>query len=78
MSDITITVEGPGGNINFEMILIEKVLRESGFAVNVTNSDADWSVSKREGYFEQILEALKKNPGKYRINLIAKHIPWGG
>lgn len=76
-----ITIEGMGGCINFEMKLIQKVLEDAGLHVFVTNNAADWECSRSEDYVDYVIKhnlKLKADGNPNQIDLIAKHIPWGG
>lgn len=76
---VEITVRGMGGVINFEMMLLEKTLKEAGYSVKVINDAADWVCSNEPGFFEKAAKNVKESKeGTHEVILTANHIPWGG
>lgn len=84
MLDINITIRGPGGCINFESIMIERLFKDLGYNVIVDNdypfieqNSASHAISETE---DEFIERVKqsKNIGNINIHLKVDHCPWGG
>ncbi|RWZ87259.1 MAG: hypothetical protein EO766_12095 [Hydrotalea sp. AMD] len=74
MNNIEIKVTGPGGCIEFEAIMIERLFKDLGYTVNVTNNcpyDGNESI-------DEFVERCKTIKHKMNINLVVDNRPWGG
>lgn len=75
MTDYTVEVKGPGGNVNFPRAVIEKALREAGFVVSVENSyPEELSLDKEVEWAKRANE----EHGAQSIKIKVVHYPWGG
>ena len=70
MSDVTITISGPGGTFRSVTTLVAGVLASHGCVVEVAGD------SDNDLYIEEASDLIKDNP--YRIKLIVDQQPWGG
>ncbi len=76
MNKITVTVQGLGGTIAYEMVIIRRALEAAGINVEVNDIDP---INESEESEDEFIERMKTlNHSKTQIKLIAKHIPWGG
>lgn len=66
LANITVTVSGPGGCIDNQMLIIEKALRDAGYHVKVRNE------------YPPKDDIIKQSDNKWLIVLNAEHLPWGG
>lgn len=86
MSDITITITGPGGVINFETIIIKRALEDAGIIVEVEDDTPFGSrpihplviQETEDEYVERVTTMYRSGKIKNTVKLIAKHCPWGG
>lgn len=66
--NITIKVIGPGLTISNEVYLIDKILRDKGYEVEIEDKHPP----------EKEFDPLDVNGDDVKIKLIAQHCPWGG
>ena len=81
-----IEIAGAGGNVNFPMALVQAALELGGYEVQVVNDCGQdpkdyWFVDKEE-YKKFLTGELpwsgRRSKKKPKVQLVAKHIPWGG
>jgi hypothetical protein len=76
-TDTTITVDGYGGVINFEMEMLQQALEAWGYKVIVVNQHPeDLPPEEMHEWCEERLYRVNKT--KQPIKLVANHRPWGG
>lgn len=85
MSDVTVTVTGPGGIINYEVEVIKRALEAAHVRVEVINPHPDDNPEKMVQEIERRLTddqwaapyTWSKRITK-SVKLVADHCPWGG
>ena len=83
MHNITITIRGMGGIINFEALAVERLFKEMGFEVEVNNphphverNTHPSAISESENEYYERVKALNHSTTKVTIKV--DHCPWGG
>ncbi len=78
---ITIKVTGPGGTIDFEMMVIKMLFEQIGISVIVEN-EYPWPDDNpliADAFIEDRIKSIKNGTFQSpEIKLIAEHCPWGG
>jgi hypothetical protein len=76
MTTTRITISGPGGCINNEVVLLTDLLNYLGYDVEVNNPYPDDKPRTPAQLAEEIKKLNSSKPWKIVIN--ADHVPWGG
>lgn len=78
MTDIYVTVQGPGSCINYEMEVIRAALAAKGVRVEVENDHADVNPENHVKDLDEKARNGSWDPSHWKVKLKAIHDPWGG